>query len=748
MWRTVELYEIARLCYVVLLVATSAVTAERVNHQRFLQDLLLNNGNKAENVERITPSTAEKYLQTYGYMPTYKKEDDRWEYVDWESVRNDMMKQRNGDTSRLPIEFADRPFKIDLMNDLMEFDESLEKSPGRDFSLPGEKSLFQEGLIELQKRFDLPVTGELDDRTINLMYQPRCGVPDNEELVIVDHGSHSEEEENLEDRQDEDIAVDSSSSSVSDNEPTSSGPSSDPSVTTAQAGGSSTVSPRMQSGSPSGASPGGPTTATTTTTTITTAAATATPATTKSEVKTTNSLPVSNVDKKGRRRKRYIERFRNGKTRQTRSTGEGSASTSMQDDNNLLRYSRDKKVIYYRLMSTQYTRDMTAYQQRHAIFTAFRIWDEVLPINFVESVEGDVMDVDTEVAFETRFSACTVKFKPMDEILSHAWVTGPIHFNDYRQFAPMSSLSGGGFRDDYGPYDLLSVAIHEVGHALGLSHISHRPSIMQNTYRHPQQEVDVELQWLDRKLAQSIYGECEVEFDTVFDWVRPGDDGPIYNSYFFKEDYYWMYENQHNRTRYGDPKYIRQEWYGIATSKLDAIVHVWSSLHNKLYFFKGDKYWMYDSQNDMSFDYDEEGNYIKNGRDIALGFPALPDSNYPSIPSNINAAYFDKRDGHIYFFKGSQVYAFDTDSWGCCKTNVGPGRIGRTFQGLPSNIDAAYRSHYYQKVFFFKGKYYYEGQWNPKRESSSSFYSSQVLYKGLIRQRWYDICEVGEINMQ
>ena len=44
------------------------------------------------------------------------------------------------------------------------------------------KNKFHDGVRAFQRKFNLPVTGELDTETVTLMEQPRCGVPDNADL--------------------------------------------------------------------------------------------------------------------------------------------------------------------------------------------------------------------------------------------------------------------------------------------------------------------------------------------------------------------------------------------------------------------------------------------------------------------------------------------------------------------------------------------------------------------------------------
>lgn len=88
-----------------------------------------------------------------------------------------------------------------------------------------------------------------------------------------------------------------------------------------------------------------------------------------------------------------------------------------------------------------------------------------------------------------------------------------------------------------------------------------------------------------------VVGVCKGKFSTVFDWVRKRPDNTfIYNTYFFRENLYWMYENHANRTRYGDPLFIAREWQDVP-DKPDGYVHVWYFTGNTVvddaFFFRG-----------------------------------------------------------------------------------------------------------------------------------------------------------------
>ncbi len=54
----------------------------------------------------------------------------------------------------------------------------------------------------------------------------------------------------------------------------------------------------------------------------------------------------------------------------------------------------------------------------------------------------------------------------------------------------------------------LQVAVHEIGHVLGLTHIHRNYSVMFPMYVRGSRFVDFELGWEDRKEVQNIYGMC------------------------------------------------------------------------------------------------------------------------------------------------------------------------------------------------------------------------------------------------
>ena len=83
--------------------------------------------------------------------------------------------------------------------------------------------------------------------------------------------------------------------------------------------------------------------------------------------------------------------------------------------------------------------------------------------------------------------------------IAHSWNVGDMHFDDDESFRSIGSAGVDGIY-------LLRVAVHEIGHVLGLSHTNKSHSIMYAIYRGTQLESEFELSRDDRKDIQQIYG--------------------------------------------------------------------------------------------------------------------------------------------------------------------------------------------------------------------------------------------------
>ncbi|XP_078668282.1 matrix metalloproteinase-21-like isoform X2 [Branchiostoma floridae x Branchiostoma belcheri] len=372
--------------------------------------------------------------------------------------------------------------------------------------------------------------------------------------------------------------------------------------------------------------------------------------------------------------------------------------------------------VTWRLLGEGYSSQLDADLQLAVIQQAFRMWSEVIPPLFRPDHVSHIEEVDVNLAFgRVRHLGCPNEFQEQE--YAHAFdEAAEVHINDQIQPYTVNRPDG---------ISLLKVAVHEIGHILGLGHHEWANSVMQPNYA--PQPYNFEIGAEDRRAVQELgYGKCEERFDTVFDWVRPNRDengymmGVIYNTFFFSDGRYWMYENSKGRTRYGDPLLIRGGWQGIAARQIDGILHVWSRTWDVLFFFAGDSYWEYDSEQEQIYTHDANGN----------PFPNLISYGFPGIPDNIDTVYYNRTAGYTYFFKDHLVYQYEVE-----RQRVSPGfpkEISEVFPGVPNNLDAAYYSYTHQTTFFLKGFDYW----------SINVSTAAIDGPFTVNEQWQDICKV------
>ncbi|MGH0143309.1 UNVERIFIED_CONTAM: hypothetical protein FKN15_026785 [Acipenser sinensis] len=287
------------------------------------------------------------------------------------------------------------------------------------------------------------------------------------------------------------------------------------------------------------------------------------------------------------REKRFLQKLVDYSHRKRR------AADYIENNTNGLRFS--KATLKWRLLGEGYSAWLPIDEQRYTLKQAFRMWSEVMPLNFEEDLTSLPSQIDIKLGFGTRrHLGCSQAFDGTGQVFAHAWHLGDIHFDDDEHFVPPKSDQG---------ISLLKVAVHEIGHVLGLSHINRLGSVMQANYI--PQDSNLELDWMDRKAIQQIYGACENSFSTVFDWVYKemnqfGELAYRFNTYFFRNSWYWMYENHSNRTRYGDPNLLGVGWRGIPSTDIDGFVHIWTWNKDYTLFFKGKLQWCRRSKPDTT----------------------------------------------------------------------------------------------------------------------------------------------------
>ncbi|KAM4053830.1 matrix metalloproteinase-21-like [Anomaloglossus baeobatrachus] len=237
----------------------------------------------------------------------------------------------------------------------------------------------------------------------------------------------------------------------------------------------------------------------------------------------------------------------------------------------------------------------------------------------------------------------------------------------------------------------------------------------------------------DSHSLESEPRRCSGRFSTVFDWLLPDHSSPgswLFQTYFFRGSWYWMYENRSNRTRYRDPRVTSSGWRGIPRSDIDAYVQIWT--RDLTFFFKGTQYWRYDNENDRAYTLDPDGH----------AYPRLISEGFPGISGPIDTAFYDHEERKVYFFRGRNVTAFSVNNH-----NVVPGYPKAIIDVFPayvqgdhplSDLDAVYYSFSHRSVFFFKDVYV----WKMAGGQQDTISHNALLQRNPINEQWFDICDV------
>ncbi|CRL06209.1 CLUMA_CG019023, isoform A [Clunio marinus] len=283
---------------------------------------------------------------------------------------------------------------------------------------------------------------------------------------------------------------------------------------------------------------------------------------------------------------------------------------------------------------------------RFIISEALNIWQENSVLIFHEVTERS--DADILISFE-KIEHYDVDGYPMnDPILAHAFrpgltIGGDVHFREdlewdfdviYGQQATGNRLS------------FFAVALHELGHTLGLGHSDRHEAVM-------------------------------YEFYTVTTGVLSKDDiEGIHHIYGVPKDYQYP-------TTSAPTTEIAQPSPTIP-DKCDMSYDAIAKIRNELFIFKDIYYWRPDSSPDAI--------------EIRQMWPELPENltHVDSVFENVDG------DGNILFFIGRDIYAFNATKFVYKSTLMHLG-IDRHFE----KIDAIFKWYYNNRTYMFSGDEYF-----------------------------------------
>ncbi|KAG9474750.1 hypothetical protein GDO78_003291, partial [Eleutherodactylus coqui] len=358
-----------------------------------------------------------------------------------------------------------------------------------------------------------------------------------------------------------------------------------------------------------------------------------------------------------------------------------------------------------------------------AIQKAFAVWSSVTPLTFSEVPHQSKQSAaDILILFASGFHGDSSPFDGPGGFLAHAYFPGPgmggdAHFDLEEPWTvDNSDLSGN---------HLFLVAVHELGHSLGLEHSNNPSAIMAPFYQWMDTD-NFQLPEDDRRGIQQLYGSPSNEApSTPFPIPTPGQPdrrpprpppggkperpgnapprsptgpdqyGPnicdgnfdavtVLRGEMFVFKGVWFWRVRHNRVLDNYPMPIGHFWRGLPAN----ISAVYERHDGKFVFFKGDKYWLFREAN------------------LESGYPQLISSLGYNLPyDRIDTAIWWEPTGHTYFFRGDSYWRYNEEMR---SVDAGYPKSIKVWAGIPDTLRGAFLSSDTSYTYFYKGTKYWK----------------------------------------
>lgn len=140
------------------------------------------------------------------------------------------------------------------------------------------------------------------------------------------------------------------------------------------------------------------------------------------------------------------------------------------------------------------------------MFYALKVWSDSTNLQFHTVSKDDSDRAEIRISFQHSLHDDGYPFDGQGGTLAHAFFPGQAEINGDTHFDDEETWTYG--QPDEVGTDLFTVAVHEFGHALGLSHSSADPSIMRPYYQGSVGEIHKYTLPMDDMLAiQTLYGK-------------------------------------------------------------------------------------------------------------------------------------------------------------------------------------------------------------------------------------------------
>ncbi|XP_032223462.1 matrilysin isoform X2 [Nematostella vectensis] len=172
-----------------------------------------------------------------------------------------------------------------------------------------------------------------------------------------------------------------------------------------------------------------------------------------------------------------------------------------------------------------YTADLTQTVQKAVIAKAFKMWSDVSP--FIFTLTTDKTKAHIKILFGTNTHGnCLKAFDGPGKVIAHAYYPsdGRLHFDDDETFTDGVNTGT----------NLLAIAVHEIGHILGIAHSTDKNSVMYPKYE--TYKPNLQLHAEDINAIAYIYAGGTATPDTGISVCQDADPGcPINVSMCFTD---------------------------------------------------------------------------------------------------------------------------------------------------------------------------------------------------------------------
>ncbi|XP_041977336.1 matrix metalloproteinase-2-like [Aricia agestis] len=338
-----------------------------------------------------------------------------------------------------------------------------------------------------------------------------------------------------------------------------------------------------------------------------------------------------------------------------------------------------KRSITYRVLNGSRTLDAA---RAEALFAAgLAVWAAPSGLTFSRA-DPAAPRADIQLSFASRDHGDGFPFDGAGRVVAHAFPPphGAMHFDDDETWGDGSAAD-----DDDDVTDFFAVAVHEIGHALGLSHSGVRASVMYPYYQVPVQHLhDDDIQGLRALYSNLPSTELSVaEPHTASSYAPPftrADAGAERDEGAGRDAGAGRDVGADTGEEYEEEEDIPD----LCFTNYDTL----QVIQGKIYVFEEEWVWV-----------------LEGRKRVAAGYPRRWRELFPGLPRHVTQvrAIYEKRDGHIVLFNKRNFWEYSAEFRLVRRGRLTEYRLPRTVAELTS----AFVSNYNNRTYLLEDERYW-----------------------------------------